>query len=282
MKLKKKAKGFCDHFLKIIKRPEMSILPGQLAFFFVLSVVPIITLIGYGATFLHLPITAITSFISNTFSDKVADLIIPSLGNTSFSLKLAILTLTCIFIASNGCKSLILTSNAIYGIKNNNKIQIRTKAVIMAIIIVLILLFMLLVPLFGNKILILIENSGIDYHLFKSIKLFMSVLKWPVTWFILFIFIKILYTMAPDKKIPSSSVNLGSMFTSLGWAFSTSIYSYFISNFARYDIVYAGLSNIVILMLWVYLLAAIFVLGLGFNFKEEKELAKTGVITVVK
>ncbi len=282
MKLKKKAKGFCDHFLKIIKRPEMSILPGQLAFFFVLSVVPIITLIGYGVTFLHLPTTIINNFIANTFSSKVADLIIPSLGNASFSLTFAILTITCIFIASNGCKSLILTSNAIYGIKNKNKIKIRIKAIIMAIIIVLLLLFMILVPLLGAKILQIIENNNVDYNLLKTIKLLVSVLKWPLTWFILFIFIKILYTMAPDKEIPSVSVNLGSIFTSLGWALSTSVYSYYISNFARYDIVFAGLSNIVILMLWVYLLATIFVVGLAFNFKKEQELTKTGVISVVK
>lgn len=282
MKLKKKAKGFCKHFLKILKRPEMSILPGQLAFFFVLSVVPIITLIGYGATFLHLPINAINSFVSSTFSAKVADLIIPSLGNASFSLKFAILTITCIFLASNGCRSLILTSNAIYGIKNNNKIKIRTKAIIMVIIIILLLLFMLLVPLFGSKILQLVETGDSSPSLLLNIKILLLILKGPVTWFVLFFFIKILYTMAPDKKIPSASVNLGSIFTALGWAAITSIYAYFISNFAQYDIVYAGLSNIVILMLWIYLLATIFVVGLALNFKEEKELTKTGFIPIVK
>lgn len=282
MNLKKQIKKIYNNFLTIIKRPDMSILPGQLAFFFVLSVVPIITLICYGATFLHLPVNVINDFIASTFSSKTASLIIPSLGNASFSLKFAILTITCLYIASNGCKSLILTSNAIYGIKNKNRIKMRIKAIIMAIIIVLLLLFILVVPLFGSKIMQLIANSNISASLLKNINILFIILKGPITWFILFIFIKLLYTMAPDKKIPSSYVNLGAIFTSLGWALSTAIYSYYITNFARYDIVYAGLSNIVILMLWIYLLAIIFVFGLALNFKKEKDLSKTGLIKVVK
>lgn len=282
MKIKKEVKKGFNNFLKIIKRPEMSILPGQLAFFFVLSVVPMITLIGYGATFLHLPVTVINNFISTTFSTKVAELIIPSLGNVSFSLKFAILTIACFFIASNGCKSLILTSNTIYGIKNSNKIKIRIKAIIMAIIIVILFLFILVVPLFGSKILQLITQTSINDILLRNIKIILIILKGPVTWFILFVFIKLLYTMAPDKKIPSFCVNPGSIFTSAGWALSTAIFSYYITNFARFDLLYAGLSNIVILMLWVYLLAIIFVLGLALNFNNEKELEKTGLLQVVK
>lgn len=282
MNLKKRIKKVYSNFLTIIKRPDMSILPGQLAFFFVLSVVPIITLICYGATFLHIPINAINEFISNTFSSKTASLIIPSLGNASFSLKFALLTITCIYIASNGCKSLILTSNAIYGIKNKNRIKIRTKAILMAIIIVSLLLFILVVPLFGSKIMQLISKSSINADLLRNIKILFIILKGPITWFILFVFIKLLYTMAPDKKIPSSYVNLGALFTSLGWTLSTALYSYYITNFAIYDIVYAGLSNIVILMLWIYLLAIIFVFGLALNFKKEKDLSKTGLIKIVK
>ncbi len=213
MKIKKKAKKVFNNFLKIIKRPDMSILPGQLAFFFVLSVVPIITLIGYGATFLHLPISFINDFISSTFSAKIADLITPSLGDISFSLRFAILAVTCIYIASNGCKSLILTSNAVYGLKNGNNIKIRTKAIIMALIIVVLFLFILVVPLFGSKILELIQNTNISDTAQRNIRIIFMLLKGPFTWFVLFVFIKLLYTMAPNKKIPSAYVNAGAIFT---------------------------------------------------------------------
>jgi len=40
-------KRYIKKLIKIIKKPEMKILPGHLAFFLVLSLIPIITMIGY-------------------------------------------------------------------------------------------------------------------------------------------------------------------------------------------------------------------------------------------
>ena len=86
--------------------------------------------------------------------------------------------------------------------------------------------------------------------------------------------------MAPDKKIPSRNVNVGAIFATGGWIIITMVYSYYINNYANYSIFYGALANIVILMLWVYLLSYIFVIGLAMNYHEELE--KTGVIEVKK
>ena len=45
-KVKSEVKEFYDNFKKVLFRPEMAILPGQLAYFFVLAIVPTITLIS--------------------------------------------------------------------------------------------------------------------------------------------------------------------------------------------------------------------------------------------
>ena len=58
------------------------------------------------------------------------------------------------------------------------------------------------------------------------------------------------------------------------------IYSYYINHYANYSIFYGALANIVILMLWVYLLSYVFVLGLAMNYDEELE--KTGILDVKK
>ena len=43
----------------IIKRPEMRILPGQLAFFFVLSLIPLIALVGTIASSFNISVAAL-------------------------------------------------------------------------------------------------------------------------------------------------------------------------------------------------------------------------------
>ena len=53
-KVKNDLKNYLSELLNITKRPEMSILPGQLAFTIVLSIVPIITFTGYLVSILNL------------------------------------------------------------------------------------------------------------------------------------------------------------------------------------------------------------------------------------
>ena len=84
--------------------------------------------------------------------------------------------------------------------------------------------------------------------------------------------------MAPDKKTESRYTNKGAIFTTFGWVLATYIYSYYIGNYAQYDVFYGGLANIIVLMLWFLLLAYIFTIGLAMNHRvEEEELEKTVV-----
>ena len=43
-------KSYLKRILNLIKRPEMKILPGQLAFFIILAIFPLLTLFGYIGT----------------------------------------------------------------------------------------------------------------------------------------------------------------------------------------------------------------------------------------
>ena len=46
MKKSKRLKIFLRKVISIIRLPEMRILPGQLAFFLVISIIPLMTLVG--------------------------------------------------------------------------------------------------------------------------------------------------------------------------------------------------------------------------------------------
>ena len=66
------------------------------------------------------------------------------------------------------------------------------------------------------------------------------------------------------------------------WIIVTSIYSFYINHFAAYDVFYGSLANIVILMVWFYLLSYIFTIGIALNYREEVvQLEKTGQINLL-
>ena len=268
--MKRRARKLVKNVFDILWQPEMLVLPGQLAFFFILSVVPLLTLISYGATAINLDTNIITDFISLEFGKNIADLISPTITTTSISLTSIITILIGFFIASNGAASMIVTSNAIYGIKDRGFIRRRVKAVIMTFFIVFLFTFILIFPLFGTtiiNILDLLTKSSIT----SKIQFIINILRGPLSWLIIFVIIKILYSMAPDENIPSSQTTYGALFTSIGWIISTFIYSFYINNIAQYQVFYGGLTNIIILMLWVYLLAYIFTIGMALNYKNKEE-----------
>lgn len=279
-KLKNELKEFFDNFIKVLKRPDMAILPGQLAFFFVLAIVPTITIISYGASALNLSTDVIFEFLSNAFSKDIASLLltVPETSNLS-GIGFFIVVIVGYFTATNGPASIIVTSNIIYGEEPGSFFTRRLKAIIMTFFLVLLFIFMLVVPVFGTKIIELFQFVNLDSAITEKVTTIITLLQGPITWLIMYFFIKILYTIAPNKKVKSKSVGYGALFTSVSWIIITYIYSYYINNIAYYSTFYGSLANIVILMIWIYLLAYAFTIGMALNYrKEEVELEKTGII----
>ena len=282
-KLKLELKEFYENFKKVLFKPEMAILPGQLAYFFVLAIVPTITLISYEAALLNLSTDVIYDFIGSAFSSDIASMLLATNTSREKGIGFFLVVIVGYFIASNGPASIIITSNTIYGEKQEGFFKRRLKALIMTFVLVLLFIFMLIVPVFGTKIIELFKFVDLNSNVTDNVSMIITILQGPITWLIMYFFIKILYTMAPNKKVRSKNVGYGALFTTFSWVIITYIYSYYINNIAHYTTFYGGLANIVILMFWFYLLAYAFTIGMALNYrKEEIELEKTGTINKIK
>ena len=272
-------KAFLLKVLEILQRPEMAVLPGQLAFFSFLSFVPIITLISVGADVLGLSMNSLSTLINNIFPNIEVNLSTTTLDPRTISASLIVIFIIMFYIASNGANSIIITSNEIYGIKQSNILKRRFKALLMTLLFVVLYVFILIVPLLGTKILEVLNYFSLKNYIMPLIPF----VKGPLTWVVIFGFIKLIYTIAPDRLMPNARVYIGSLFTTIGWIVATGIYSKFINLNTNYNIYYGGLSSIATLMLWVYILSFIFVMGMSLNYRAEKEkMEKTGTISLEK
>lgn len=277
---RKKRKNFFQRFWDAFWRPEMLILPGQISFFIFLSMVPTITLIGYACSYLKVSTDIVQPLITNILGAEIAELVTPILTATKITPTFFITLGVGYFIASNGMASIIVASNTVYNIKDSGFFKRRLKAILMELVIVLLFLFILVFPLLGSSFIDLIHYFNLDAETTSILVNVLHFLSGPLSWVIIFMFIKIIYTIAPDKKIPSRNVNGGAIFTTIGWIAITTLYSYYIDNYANYSLFYGSLANIVILMLWTYLLSYILVIGMAMNYHEEIE--KTGVMEIAK
>lgn len=244
---------------------------------------PTITLISYEAALLNLSTDVIYDFIGSAFSSDIASMLLATTSSNEKGIGFFLVVIVGYFIASNGPASIIITSNTIYGEKQEGFFRRRLKALIMTFVLVLLFIFMLIVPVFGTKIIELFKFVDLNSNVTDNVSMIITFLQGPITWLIMYFFIKILYTMAPNKKVRSKNVGYGALFTTFSWVIITYIYSYYINNLAHYSTFYGGLANIVILMFWFYLLAYAFTIGMALNYrKEEIELEKTGTINPVK
>ncbi len=272
-------KDFFKNIIKVLRRPDMVILPGNLSFFFVLAIIPSLSLISYGASILNLSVDYLYNFIANSFSAEIANLILGVNLSYEAGIHFFITVIVGFYIASNGADSIITTSNAIYGIENKSWLKRRIKALGMSLLIVILFIFMLIVPVFGNTIISLIEEVNLNSGVSRQIIAIFNLLEGPITWLIIFVIIKVIYKIAPDKKPKGRVINYGALFTTVGFIVGTKVFSLYVNNYANYSHLYGGLASIVVLMIWIYYLSYIFVVGMSLNSqKDDEKLLKNGTI----
>ncbi len=257
----KKARKILNRIWNIFKLEEMRILPGQLAFFMVLSVFAIFPIFGIiGSSFISKEL--INSM--HSLPAGVETILISLMEVQSSGLSITLFLVFSIYIASNGCEAMIITSNVIYKIKNTISLKQSVKAVIMTVILISLIIFIVIVPAFGDLIIRTIAKYS-PGKVIDTIKVIFNILNYPISFILIFLDLKILYTLAPNAKIPSKYNNYGTLFTTIMWIIITKVYSIYLNNFNTYDIFYGSFGNVVIMLFWVYLLAYVFTMGMAIN-----------------
>ena len=140
----------------------------------------------------------------------------------------------------------------------------------MTIMIVLLLLFVILIPLLGDVI-VHFTIKLFNLKVLEIYRVLYVILKSLGSFVIMYFIIKLLYTYAPSKKIDKKTTTKGSIFTSIGWIVATYLFSFYITNIASYDVVYGNFANVLILLLWVYFLAYLFVVGMALNVDSYRK-----------
>lgn len=260
-----KIKEYLKKLYTIMTSNEMRILPGNLAFFMVLSLMPILTLAGIVFSKLPTAVVNMKEMLVSFLPVSIVNLLSNFFANDIGKGHLIIILIIGFVIASNGAHAVILASNTLYKTEGSNYIVRRFKALLLIVILMLMFIFALFVLAFGNTILKFILSLPLfEYIKFDIYSLFV-LLKYPIAFIVIYSLVKAIYTIAPDKKISSKYVTNGAIFTTIGWIIVTVLYAFYATNIANYNRFYGSLSNIAMLMIWIYLISYVFVLGISIN-----------------
>ncbi|MBR3146467.1 MAG: YihY/virulence factor BrkB family protein [Bacilli bacterium] len=263
-----KARNFTKKIFKLLMKPEMRILPGHLAFFLVMTLIPLVALIATIAANLSISTDSIRVAINSSVPSGIANILNGIMAGDGINFNIIVFYASAFLLASNGAYSMINSSNEIYKVEPNNIVSRRLKAITMTFVLVGIFIFLIIVPIFGSNIFDILKELTGNSVIIQIIREMLVILKYPLILVILFMNIKLMYVIAPDKEIPGKTTNKGALFTTIGWVLSTEVFAFYVEKFARYDLFYGSISNILILLLWIYLLSYIYVLGMVINASE--------------
>ena len=266
-RLKEKYSNFYNEVFKIMRKPVMSVLPGHLSFFLLLSSIPIILIFGVIASAFSLSFDNVAEFITLSLPASTSKLILPLFSGKSLDFSVVLLVISALYLASRATKAIIMAANNIYG-GSKNAIQEIIKSLIITVLLILLFIFIIIIMILGERILELISMLPQIGFIGKNLLSSINLIRWPISLLVIFFTIKLIYTLTPNKKITSKSVTKGTAFTTISWTILTYIYSFYVTHYASYNDYYGSASNLVVLMLWVFLISQIFVIGMIINYIE--------------
>ena len=258
----KKLKSYIKRIIKLLNREELHVLPGHLAFNIVLMIVPVFSLIGVLGS--NLDLTRALNYLNSSVPEALMNIINSAISIKTNNFNLLLFIIFSFWIVSTGCRAIINASDVLFKIKEKSIIKKYLKSFLMVIVLFLLIGFIIVVPILGDFIMKFLGNILKDNALDVVINVY-NILKYPITLILMFILIKGLYFVSLSIKISPKYMNNGALFTTIAWFILTRIYSFHLNNYSNYNLYYGSLSNILIILVWVYLLAFIFTIGLALN-----------------
>lgn len=246
-------------------------LAAQLAYFFLLSLFPLLillmTLIGYVPLEEQTILDALSSVVPGD-SMVFIEANIRMLLNKQNTGLLSIGILGTLWSASNGVNAIMRALNRAYRVEETRPFLIsRLIAVILMFAMIAVIVVALLLPVLGRMIGVYIFSF---FGLSDDFIQFWNTVRWVISSIVFFIVFLALYRLAPSRKIRLKKVVPGAIFATLSWQLTSLAFSYYVETIGDYSATYGSLGAVIVLMIWFYLSGIIIIIGGTINAVTEE------------
>lgn len=285
--------GFINKFGEKISDNYTAACAAQAAFFILLSVVPIISLILAVTTYLpftqqdvlHLMMQIIPDDLIGYVQDIIADLYARA-GKTVISVS----AITMLWSASKGIAALMDGFNTMYQLRRDNNNWVISRCIAIVYTVLFILLFV--IAMCGY---VMVSHYYQEYikgvfEIESAMRTILLLIRYVMGWLLFYGFLLMLYVILPGGfGLPigkEEKVNLGervrqqmpgAAFAAVAWLVISRIVVIYIDYFPNLSLMYGSLAGIVIAMLWLYFCMYSIFIGAVINY-----LLSEGYLTRVK
>lgn len=248
------------------QRDHITAFSAQAAFFTILSFFPfLIVLLSLMRFFPITPndmIALVQTYLPEQYSASVVP-IIRSLNGKITTTYMSFTVLTLLWSASKGILSMMTGLNTIHEIpEKRNYFVLRFISSIYIGLMAVAVLFGMILLLFGNSLLVqlyrfqpLLENQHVVF----------AVIRFLLAFFTFMIVFLILFKFLPSEKFKITEILPGAFFSSIAWIVLSFFFSMYFDNFSIYNIMYGGLTSILLTLFWLYFCMMMFFIGAEIN-----------------
>ncbi|MCD2255173.1 YihY/virulence factor BrkB family protein [Agrilactobacillus fermenti] len=249
-----------------------------ITYFVLFSVFPFIIFLGNLLPLLHLNVENIMTYVNYAIPGQLAKTLSPIIKRllTNGSGGIASISgLAALWGASRGFNIVRQSVNKAYQVDPQygdtavvNAIIRRLVAFLFTFGIVLVIFALSIVFIFGQRFL---EWVLPIFKLPSTILDIFTRWRWPVVGIGLFVVMWLMYYFLPSAKIKFVSVFPGTIVTTVSWLAISQAFSFYVTHFGQWDS-YGTLGVFVILLLWMNIIAMVFMFGAILNaiFQERR------------
>ena len=274
----KKAYSKIVDFCNQVANHHVAAYAAQSAYFFMLSLIPIILLLLTMVRYTPLTKADVMTSVMQIFPETFDSLIV-NIVNQVYNQSMAIVPITVIvalWSAGKGVLAMTTGMNMVYEcFETRNYIWLRIRASIYTVMFIIIIVLYLILPVFGNQLNIFIVTHVPIIAPLADKLIDLRIIIAPVA---LIGFSLVLYKFLPNRKITMKRELPGAVFSAIGWMVVSWVFSIYLTIFDGFSNMYGSLTTIVILMLWLYFCMYSILLGGEVNkltydklYKDKKE-----------
>ncbi|SDC25790.1 YihY/virulence factor BrkB family protein [Geotoga petraea] len=252
------------------REDDVGFIAGYISFFLLLSIFPF--LIFFFNLLRYTPI-ANQDFIENILIEippetrDILETIINETINSSSQTLLSVSLIFSIWAGSNGITAIISSINKAYSIQKKLPYwKLKLISIVFTVLLVVLIIFVLFTLVFGeiitNEIFNELQANGSFYSFWNVMRIIIPFVSMVLIFGLLYKF-----SISFNKRTSTKFIYTlpGSIFTTVGWIISSSIFSDYINNFNIFSTTYGSLGGIVISLIWIYIISLMIIIGAEIN-----------------
>lgn len=274
MKKGKQLQEKINNVMGIVSSHHTGAYAAQAAYFFVLSLIPILLLLM--AMVQYTPVTmldvqdALMQVFPTSVEALVRSLVAQAYAQSGSMISISILVV--LWSAGKGVLSVTSGLNCAYENKETrNYLYLRFRATFYTLLFILAIMLSLLLSVFGNSISAIVNEY---VPLLKHVMDFVIQIRTVVTFVVLTAFWDVVYRFLPNRSSEMKTTWKrqlpGAVFTACGWQLISFLFSIYLDIFRGFSSMYGSMTTLILIMLWLYMCMYVILLGGEINALLDK------------